>query len=289
MQILIFEVAEFSAGYLCRQTIFTAPKHKIGMIKEYAYLMIMIIMATVSGCVPFYHATMHQNVPMLKEKGEGIVGLGADILTSKIGAELNAAYAFANHFATTANVSIAYSDEDNAIELNLFGGGPYDYMMVTHQSIGASLGYFTKIKNEHFLFELYSGCAISKLDFENSISGHYASTKMTKYYAQPSFSYSSFIRKKVGFALAVSARVGAVRYFDISGGVREELQSQRPLDLFEPAFTGSLGPFSKVPLKVRFQLSQSIPFYGFSPPIEILNFSVGVFYWIKPLSERRNN
>lgn len=257
------------------------------MIKKHEYLMIIIIVATVSGCVPFYHATMHQNVPMLKEKGQGIVGLGADIGTSKVGAELNAAYAFSNHFATTANASIAYSDEDNAIELNLFGfGGPYEYIMVTHQSIGASLGYFTRIKNDHFLFELYSGGAIGNLDFESSISGHYASTKMTKYYAQPSFSYCSFIRKKVGFALAVSARVGAVRYFDISEGIKEELQSQRPLDLFESAFTGSIGPFSKVPLKVRFQISRSIPFYGFSPPIEILNFSVGVFYWIKPLSER---
>jgi hypothetical protein len=108
--------------------------------KTYIFICITILF---SSCAAFYVPNV-VNAPLLSEKGEGIAQLNAGFN----GYDLQAAYAPINHLGVMVNSSFGYSESVSKKDFH------------RHALIEGGLGFFTKIGDSNWHYELYGGGGI---------------------------------------------------------------------------------------------------------------------------------
>jgi hypothetical protein len=198
------------------------------------------------GCNPKYYAPNTHNVPLLKQKGNGIASFAA----GEARAELQAAYAVADHLGVMLNLASFKPKNDDEGD-----GGE-------GQLLEAGVGYFRPI-SESFVFEAYGLAGIGEVEnhFPSSISTNPTTSgkiesKLFRVGGQSAIGF-----KSTYFDVAASARIAALNYHDISGSLIfggedqiEYLERQNNHILFEPALTVRGGYKS---LKLQIQLGHS--------------------------------
>lgn len=147
------------------------------------FIPVLLLVISCSSCVHYYYAPNSNNVPLLKEKGEGrIQAAYASTATQENeddanGFELQSAYAIGNRTALQFNLIHVSETEDDGS-----GSGTY--------AEGAA-GYFKAIgARRHLVFEAYGGLGYGGVKNEFSDNG-VAKTSIFKFFAQPSFGYTS--------------------------------------------------------------------------------------------------
>ena len=161
------------------------------------------IMLSTTSCIHYYYAPSSNNVPLFKEKNEmriqaqhSTVGVGADLEDAIDGFEIQTAYAVGNHTAVQVNFLHAARNEED------YGSGDGNY-------IEAAAGYFKPSVNKHWIFETYAGLGTGSVNstYGGDYSSQTAKTSVTKFFAQPSFGYSSDY-----FAMAFSSKFSLVNF-----------------------------------------------------------------------------
>lgn len=144
---------------------------------------VLLLVICSSSCVHYYYAPNSNNVPLLKEKGEGRIQASytstatQDNENTANGFELQSAYATGNCFALQFNLMHVSETEDEGS-----GSGTY---------AEAAAGYFKAIgPRRHLVFEAYGGLGYGGVKNEFSDNG-VAKTSIFKFFAQPSFGYTS--------------------------------------------------------------------------------------------------
>ncbi len=202
-----------------------------------------------SACSPIYYAPNTHNVPLLQEKGEGMVSLSAPT-GSGDGAELHGAYAISPNTGLMLNIASFNVQDDNS------GNGGKGGL------VELGVGYYRSLL-ERVVFETYGllGGGDVENHFPSTVGGNPSTTgkiesKFTRYGFQSAL---GFKLDKVD--IAFSARITHLNYSDISGSLVfsgedqvQYLTERRNHWLAEPALTIRLG---NEPLKLQIQMVRS--------------------------------
>lgn len=205
-----------------------------------------VLLLFVLGCSPRYYIPNTQNVPMIREQGEGSVvfaGNGNQY-------ELQAAYGVAQGLAFQVNGALYLPKEEdngNRGRGSMVEGGP---------------GFFTGI-GEHFQFDTYALIGSGRLrnQFPFTLDAYPATTgdlraNVLRLALQPSFSFHSNY-----LSATASLRAGRIQFSNIQGslvfdGVNQQdyLANHSMSYLLEPALTFRVGPEA---LKLQIQAMKS--------------------------------
>lgn len=220
-----------------------------------------------TSCSTNYYIPNTQNVPMVKEMGEGninIAGNGGQ-------AELQAAYGVGNSVAIQANGMVVFpQDEDNG------NGGK-------GQFFEAGIGYF-KLLGDNVLFDTYLLGGFGSM--ENHFPGTVAefpnttgevSANMFRYGLQPSISYFNEY-----FSISGSARFVNLSYSNIDGSLHFDnkdqhlyLNDHNSNFLIEPAITVR-GGLEKIKIQLQYLRSFNVSNSDFPQSKDLI--SVGLNY-----------
>ncbi len=219
------------------------------------------------GCNPKYYAPNTHNVPLLQQKGNGVALFAA----GEARAELQGAYAVADHFAVMLNLASFKPKDDEEGD-----GGE-------GQLFEAGVGYFHPFRKS-FVFEAYGLAGIGDVEnhFPSSISTNPATTGKIK-----SKLFRIGVQSAIGFTskhfdVAASTRISALNYHDISGslifGGEDQvayLKQQNNHLLFEPALT-LRGGYKF--LKLQIQLGHSFNLSHSDFQQDDGHFTIGIGY-----------
>jgi len=238
---------------------------------------LILVYATLPGCLPYYYAPNSHNIPMFRQKGEvrieAATGMGS--LTS--GAEFKGAYAAGNHtgliFNTFFNngegfLARTFEVSNDKARGNLVEGG---------------MGYFTNFGNEKFIFETYGGIGGGKIknyyrDFQtlNNTEGS-SLINYSRYFIQPSL---GLVTNYIDFIISARFAGLSLNTIRTDGGVTrdlEELNRNKSMFLVEPAVTLRFG---WKPVKFQLQLVLSDDLNDFPLAKEFRYLNLGVIFTI---------
>ena len=225
----------------------------------------------------YVYSPAASNVPLVTKKGDsklaGYYSINpgeakkqttAGELNSGYGLDIQAAYAFTNHFAIEAAYTKRW--EKNYADFNLNSD---DSSLINYKRNSAEfgLGYYTYLDKRHAsFFQLFAGVSFGKSSFTDKFftgnfdARHFA-MDVTKIYFQPAI----MIRHGESFASSLASRVSFVFFKNIVADyTAEELDKYQLKDIdktteifWEPAFINTFG-LKKLPgLKLEIQLGMA--------------------------------
>lgn len=214
-----------------------------------------------------------QNIPLLNKKNElefsayysGSPNFLKEKNNSNNAFDIQAAWAFSNHFAVMINEG--YGKEKNNSNDSYFAN---DSSLLSYKKnfIEMGIGYFTLAKyNAKMQFQLFGGAAFgsSKItdDFisNNIYTAKYHNSRVTKIFLQPAIIYSPVNN----FTTALSSRFTEIIFTHIhTNYTATELDNYildsltvSPVFFWEPAMSYTFG-FKKIPVKLRIQGSITV-------------------------------
>ena len=191
-----------------------------------------------NSCSSLYYPNQ-VNAPLLSKKGDLEVSAGKSVsvyqLGTRNGFEAQGAYAFTNHLAGIADISVGSTPASKSFY-------EYDYK---HDYIGAGIGYYTRA-GKHFRFSVFGGYGESRAEakYMNWYYSQQRESKFKKIFVQPSFGFRSRV-----FDMNFSIRAARVfeeridyrsEYIDTSFIVNSH-QIQVAWTTIEPALTVQVG------------------------------------------------
>jgi hypothetical protein len=178
------------------------------------FMLAFVLAISNSSCVHYYYAPNTNNVPLFKEKNEGRIQASfastatQNDIEDANGFELQSAYAIGNHTALQFNLFNASETEDEGS-----GSGTY---------VEAACGYFKPLGvHHHWVFETYGGFGYGGVKNEFG-GGVIAKTSILKFFAQPSFGFTSKY-----FDMAFSSKLSLASLGYISSDISKDTN---PLD-----------------------------------------------------------
>ncbi len=189
------------------------------------------VIVLVSGCSPIYYAPNTLNVPMIRQKGEGVV---------------------AGHIGDhgSLNVQGAYSPKENwAVTVDAFRAEENSSVTGRGHLISGGAGYYRAV-HPHLMWDTYGILGFGSV--QNSYAERSVSSGFTRYGIQPSFGFRSKY-----FDASLATRFLGLRYFHTGGSDSVEVQYLKDAGtqfLFEPALT-IRGGYDF--LKAQFQIGRS--------------------------------
>ncbi len=233
----------------------------------FTYLVLLVSMASCYSPRYVYSPSAH-NVPLLTKKNDtklavnySINLLGAKVINGRktkqkgFGYDIQGAWAVSQNWAVQTNYYKRREQNEGSF---LFSGGDSAVINYRRSLLEAGIGYYVKIKNEsNKYFQVFAGLGYGKFSFTDA--GRYAdstlyrnhfSSRVTKFYIQPSFIYS---RKGI-FNSAFSSRFSFLHFngirtdytFNDLENYKLEGLSGRTVVFWEPVFVNSYG-FRKIP------------------------------------------
>lgn len=203
-------------------------------------IVILLICATLTGCVPVYYVPNTQNVPVIKEKGQTNLSLAINGSESTDGYELQGAYGLTDKIALQLNADrVIASEETSNGSGNFVEFGP---------------GYYKNF-SKYFVFETYGLLGFGSLKYEeDNDSPQEIKANFYRIGLQPSISFSSKY-----FIASLSGRFSNLNYNSVSGNYYDVdyLKANNSHWLIEPALTLQAG-FENVKLQIQFQLSENL-------------------------------
>ena len=202
----------------------------------------LFVVVLISGCSPIYYAPNTLNVPMIRAKGEGVLG---GYIGDPSSVNIQGAYSPKQNWAVMADG--VWGSEDSS---NQGGSG--------HLITGGA-GYYRPLNN-HFMFDTYGILGLGSV--ENHLSQGDVSSGFVRYAIQPSAGFQSKY-----FEANVASRLVALRYFHTNGSNAAEVTYLKGVGtqfLLEPALTVRAGYDA---IKAQFQ-------YGYSYNLTDSNFKM---------------
>lgn len=148
-----------------------------------------------SSCEHYYYAPSSNNIPLLKEKGDGNVELKYSVGNYYTGFEVQSALAVSNHVGVQLNFFTASQDDEE------FGSGNGTY-------VEAAGGYFKPTANHKWVFETYGGIGTGVVNNQyESQSAANSKVGLTKFFMQPSFGFTSPY-----FDIAIASKFSLVNF-----------------------------------------------------------------------------
>jgi len=246
-----------------------------------------------------YSPSAH-NVPVFTKKGDSklaanysanIVGRvsgdsGKAVMPRSRGYDLQAAYAFTNHWAMQVNY-FHRNERNTGDDLSIKDSVVIRYKRSLTE---AGIGYFHILdRNKRGIFQVFAGVGLGKSSFidngkqgSNPIRSRYHEMNVTKLFIQPAF----MITNKGYFAAAISSRVSVIYFSKIKTDYNATELSTYQLDslnysprvFWEPAVINSFG-FKKLPgLKLEFQFGFSFLASKRFVDSRAFNFSGGLLF-----------
>ena len=235
-------------------------------------LLMAALLFSLCSCSHAYYVPNMQNIPLLQQKKE--LQLSGAISE---GPELQAAYAFNNHFAAIAGAS--YTDKK-------FSTKSKEGIKFTLAEGGA--GYFTKF-NTKIILESYAGFGFGKVkntyyewhgtDFPEVLIGS-TSMNLNRMFLQAAVGYTN-----IYYDFAFSTRFSAIKFTDIKGNENQASQIQSDLMVLknnstflqlEPALTFRAGwDYVKLQTQIGWTYcisNKAFNYYSWSP-----NVNIGLF------------
>lgn len=214
----------------------------------------LIIISTLllASCSPQYYAPNTQQIPGLKHQGS----LAASVATTGSSVDIQAAYAFSDHYGIQVNGGIYPKQEDNSD--NEYSGSGKGYLLE------AGPGYYHPFLNDKLIFETYLLGALGHVnnDFPGTVTTNPNTTGkieagVFRLAIQPSLLFTNKF-----FDVGVSTRIANIHYSNIQGSLIfggedqvEYLKMENSHWLLEPAITLRLG-YEK--FKVQAQIGKSL-------------------------------
>jgi len=150
-------------------------------------LILLFLIAALSGCLHYYYAPNAANIPLFKEKNTFNANAGLGGGNNYNGGDIQLAYSPGKKFGIMVNSFFAGNTEQVG---NLYSGA-------THEESGkgsyveAGAGYYKAFGGKKvWVFETYGGAGVGG---ENHVYNYRETSRLniSKYFIQPSFGYSS--------------------------------------------------------------------------------------------------
>jgi hypothetical protein len=151
----------------------------------------VVISSLCTSCLHHYYAPNSNNVPLFKEKNEGLVQAQFSSGNDYEGFEFQSAYAVGKHTALQLDFFTASGNEEEAFVEPSSGKGTY---------IEAAGGYFAPSGNNLWVFETYAGIGTGTVTNEYYKSES-SKVGVTKFFLQPSYGFST-----KNFEIAISSK-----------------------------------------------------------------------------------
>ena len=227
------------------------PYVRLGRVANFAFACVAWVLLF-SGCSPKYYAPNTHNVPLLQQKGEGVISFAA----GEGRAELQGAYAVTSNVGLMLNTAFLDPEDDEDGD-----GGK-------GQLFEVGLGYYRGLSKK-ILFETYGLVGVGDVEnhFPSTLADNPSTTgkiesKLFRYGIQSALGFKSKY-----FDVSVSTRITRLNFSDISGSLVfsgedqvEYLQRENTHLLVEPAVTLRTGyDFLKLQVQLgnTFNLSNS--------------------------------
>lgn len=245
-----------------------------------------------------YSPSAH-NVPVLAKKGDSKLAFNYSVNPSDNtvkdsvpvkakarGYDLQAAYAFTNHWAVQLNYF--HRTERNAGD---FDAGIRDSVVINYKrrltELGA--GYFHLLNNQRSLFQVFAGVGLGKFSFTDNgkdqnrlLRNRYHTMNVTKLFIQPAFT----VRSKRNFAASFSSRHSFIFFRNIKtdysatelNNYKLDSLSYSPRIFWEPAVINAFG-FKKMPgIQFEFQFGFAFLVSRRFVDARAFNFSAGLLF-----------
>jgi hypothetical protein len=245
--------------------------------------------ATLIGCSPVYYKPSLVNAPNFQKKGQtylaahSSLGLGSSVEgfgttisnhSTSIG-DIQAAYAFADHFAIQGN----YESGDNQQTITyapFFGTTTPTKKTRTEGALGeCAVGYFRPL-NESIALGLYGGYGSGWIDNNWNTDGA-SSAKLSKYFLQGTIGTIGKNAKR--FEVIGSAKLARLNYYDL----RQTYTNQGCIDAFNvlksPLTVVEFGGVARLGfehIKFQFQSSFIASSTITNPPFQYDGLSIGL-------------
>lgn len=196
-------------------------------------VLLMALLPLLAGCSSLYFPPPPQ-VPLLTQKGEWSAGVHTNISQNTA---IQGAYAVSDHLGVMASASFLRADKKQS-----FFGPRAERESVEHDFIEGGLGYFTRLRQDRRVLEVYAGLgagATQRTDFnrETNATDQRLEGTLRKYFAQVNYtSKDSKIYHLFGRDFPVSYGTALrVSYMQLNNFTRNGL-AQPPEDnlFFEP-------------------------------------------------------
>ncbi|MFC2116548.1 hypothetical protein ACFLTU_08725 [Bacteroidota bacterium] len=245
----------------------------------YQSMKILVCLIGLSGCTHYYYVPNAHNVPLIQEKHEARISVGACAGDEYSGGDFQAALSVSDHVGIMVNGFIAKGEKEYE-KWHPFNWSPEAPEIIHNTGSGQFVefgtGYYLPIPHhDRLVFETYGGLGFGKvLSGYNSLS---SSLKFQRYFLQPSIGFTGKV-----FDIAFSYRFSLLNYTDINYKANiphdEALYLNNLVEtnlslLSEPALTIRLGYENvKFQLQLGFSKNASIPEFRNN-----FNFNIGVF------------
>jgi hypothetical protein len=164
-----------------------------------------------SSCMHYYYAPSSNNIPLLKEKGDGNIELKYSVGNYYSGFEVQSALAVSNHVGVQLNFFTASQDDDE------YGSGNGSY-------IEAAGGYFLPTTNHKWVFETYTGIGTGVVNNKYEYL-KISKVGLTKFFIQPSFGFTHPY-----FDIAIASKFSLVNFNVKNSSVDKEAS---PIDYYD--------------------------------------------------------
>ena len=155
--------------------------NKIPLLSFASLTIIFILIA--SGCTHHYYGPNSVNVPLLREPKNLNLAGAFSAADESSGFEFQSAYAFSKHIGGMINFYSATgsktSSRNNSNMTLEKGNGVLG-------EIG--FGYFTPLKNEEWIFEIYGGAGSGRV-YNQYSQGEFSKVNLAKLFIQPAIGY----------------------------------------------------------------------------------------------------
>ena len=271
------------------------------MKTAFAFLLFACCFLLFSCYTPRYvYSPAAHNVPVLIKKGDSKLAFNysfnaannyvkdsVPVVAKARGYDLQAAYAFTNHWA--AQLNYFHRTERNAGD---FDAGNRDSVVINYRrkltEFGA--GYFHALNNNRqAVFQIFAGIGLGTFsftddgrDFNAGYRSRYHNMRIVKLYIQPAF----MLRSKNNFAAAISSRHSVVYFKKINTNYTTTELSQYKLDslsyspriFWEPSIVNTFG-YKKLP-GVQFEFQAGFAFLLSRRFVDArsFNFSAGLLF-----------
>lgn len=221
----------------------------------------------------YVYSPSTQNIPLLHKKNDlefsafyaGSINVFNEKGNSNQGLDIQAAWAFSNHFAAVLNESLRWEKDGGN---DSFFPGDTSLLSYKRNFTEIGTGYFTSPGyNQKMQFQVFGGVAFGSSDISdkyisnNVQTNKYHNSNVTKIFIQPAVIYSP----EKNFSTALTSRFTAVIFTHIhtnytSGELDNYILDSltvSPVYFWEPAVSYTFG-FKKLPIKLRIQGSISV-------------------------------
>ena len=242
-----------------------------------ASLIIFILVAT--GCTHHYYGPNSVNVPLLRKAKDLNLSGAFSTADEASGFEFQSGYAFSKHIGGMVNFySATGSKTSSGNNANLTiekGNGVLGEIGV---------GYFTPLKNEEWIFEIYGGAGRGRV-YNQYQQNEFSKVDLAKIFVQPAIGYKN---TRGTIEAAIASRFSMIDFSINAATVNannnlfdfnqiQDIRNNSNIVFFEPSFIFRAGS-EKVKLQLQMTGSRSLSQKQFYT--QPLNSSIGVVFII---------